>query len=754
MINTKLIPHIFINTFLIILGTGCGQSARTPSSMPASPISVIPTATIPPTIVATPKPPVETRIRIDGKADDWAGRLGVLNDPVGDAAQGYLDITGGRAFVNRDALYLLLEFADPGAPFVLFDMMFNADDRTYQITYQPGQTGLLLTDYTTGRGEFVKYLENSKAAFETAFEFRLDLDDLGRPGKLAVAGIGAMANTPSSWGPVDRWEGAIPPVVDEADPLRVGSEASPYFHARYWNLPEPYVGDAIVTSPLIYNAFVARSQDGTVYTSIGYGGEPGVSLINVQQGTATPILKLPSGIGISNPVGGPESTLLLGVGGEIWQIHPDGKHEVWGPSPNVFPFYYTNDGRLIGASSNGALVEIRRDGSSIELAGGFQWPIGDILVTPDGTILVYDIPTGDIIRVDPGGRKQVLVHAVLPGDGVNFGMDFDGQVYFNIGGYWDLRRLDINTGNVTPIPASYSSCTWNRGDIAFIEPGKLLLTGDQLSWSDLKSGENGILVHGITDTFAADIGPDGTLYIGASGCGDQIPAQVLRIASDGTQAVFMDKLRGLINQIVFAPDGGLYVASRDNDTNHVFYIAAGSQIPIEIPGIPSDPIMSMAVDPIGGNIFFSFARTLNVNEYDKNGFVRQHDFTFHESIYEFRLAFAPDGTLYGLAGFGINNTDFRGPWVLKLDRASGTASVIAELSHRATGVMSVFTVDQTGMLWVVVNPDSDMYQVTPEGNINLFASHLPVDVPAIRLDPAGNIYFTVAEGIYRIYREP
>jgi len=754
MIKTKPLSHIFINTFLIILITGCGQAAHTPAPLPASPTTVIPTTTIPPTIAATRVPPVETRIRIDGKADDWAGRPLLLNDPVGDSTQGYLDITSGHAFVNRDALYLLLGVADPAAPFVLFDMMFKADDRTYQITYQPGQTGLLLTDYTTGRGEFVKYLENSIGAFESAFEFRLDLDDLGRPDKLAIAGIGAMANTSAGWGPVDRWEGAIPPVVNEVDPLRVGSEKSPYFHARFWNLPEPYVGDALFTSPLIYNAFVTRSQDGTVYTSIGYGGEPGVSLINVQQGTANPILKLPSGIGISNPVGGPDNTLLLGVGGEIWQIYPDGKHEVWGPSPNAFPFYYTNDGRLIGASFNGGLVEIRQDGSNIELASGFQWPIGDVIVTPAGTILVYDIPTGDIIRVDPGGIKRVLVHAVLPGDGVNFGMDFDGQVYFNIGGYWDLRRLDINTGKVTPIPSSYSPCTWNRGDIAFIEPGKFLLTGDQLSWSDLNSGKNGILVHGITDTFAADIGPDGALYIGASGCGDQIPAQVLRIANDGTQTIFVDKLRGLINQIDFTPDGGLYIASQENGTNHVFFIAPGTQTPIEIPGIPSDQIMSMAVDPISGNIFFSFARSLKVKEYNQNGFVRQLDFQFHESIYEFRLAFAPDGTLYGLAGFGISNTDFRGPWVLKLDQAAGTTSVIAELSHRATGVMSVFTVDQTGILWVVVNPDSDMYQVTPDGNITLFASNLPVDVPAIRLDPAGNVYFTVVEGIYRIYREP
>jgi hypothetical protein len=274
---------------------------------------------------------------IDGMPEDWIGRSPFSEDPVGDMVQGYLDLTKVYAFINQDAMYILLETADPTASFVLFDMMFRADDHTYQITYQPGQNRLSLVDYTSGSSQFIKYLENSTADFKTDFEMRIDLDDLNRPKSLVIIGIGAMADTNQGWGPVDRWEGGTPPVVNEVDLPRVASEENRYFYARYWNLPEPFVGDVLFTSPLENNAFLARSQNGTVYTSLGDGAGPGVSLIDIDLGTATPILKLPYGIGISNPVGGPGDTLILGVGGEIWQINPDGSHEIWGRSPNAFP---------------------------------------------------------------------------------------------------------------------------------------------------------------------------------------------------------------------------------------------------------------------------------------------------------------------------------------------------------------------------------------------------------------------------------
>ncbi len=34
-----------------------------------------------------------------------------------------------------------------------------------------------------------------------------------------------------------------------------------------------------------------------------------------------------------------------------------------------------------------------------------------------------------------------------------------------------------------------------------------------------------------------------------------------------------------------------------------------------------------------------------------------------------------------------------------------------------------------------------------------FGDRLPVDMTAVQVDPSGDIYFTCAEGIFRIYRK-
>ena len=82
----------------------------------------------PPTTAPTPEP-VITQITIDGQADDWAGRPILLDDPTGDAEGGFLDFTTGYGFANQDAVYLLVEVADPAAPVTEFNVWFKAGAR-------------------------------------------------------------------------------------------------------------------------------------------------------------------------------------------------------------------------------------------------------------------------------------------------------------------------------------------------------------------------------------------------------------------------------------------------------------------------------------------------------------------------------------------------------------------------------------------------------------------------------------------------
>jgi hypothetical protein len=92
----------------------------------------------------------ETQITIDGGGEDWVGRPVLCVDPAGDAEAGFLDLTTGYAFVNQDALYLLVDTVDPRASFVQFDMFIKTDTKTLLLSWQPGQPMGGLADITTG----------------------------------------------------------------------------------------------------------------------------------------------------------------------------------------------------------------------------------------------------------------------------------------------------------------------------------------------------------------------------------------------------------------------------------------------------------------------------------------------------------------------------------------------------------------------------------------------------------------------------
>jgi hypothetical protein len=69
-------------------------------------------------------------------------------------------------------------------------------------------------------------------------------------------------------------------------------------------------------------------------------------------------------------------------------------------------------------------------------------------------------------------------------------------------------------------------------------------------------------------------------------------------------------------------------------------------------------------------------------------------------------------------------------------------------------VMGNLSLDSGGIVWWAVNPEMHIYRVTPDGQVSLFAQNLPVDPAGLAVDRQGDLYFTSASGIYRIYRVP
>jgi len=708
-------------------------------------------------------PPTETRIIIDGQAGDWVGRPVFHDDPAGDAEAGFLDLTTGYAFVNQHALYLLVETVDPNAPFVQFDMVFQADSRQLLISWAPGQSDGYMGDVTAGY-EPIGPTTDSAFAFGPALEGRVDLGDLGSPESLSLVEINVMVGECCeypAWRAADQWELADPtPVVNEVDHPRGVSDEPRYVLARRFKLPLwDWVAERLFAPPAPDLASIGRSQSGVVYLHHG-GLSVGLSTLDPSSGEVTRILDLPPA-GDTCIVGGPGDTAFVSVADEIWQVHPDGSYDVWSQQRDGLPRYYTPDGHLLGSSHDRTRVlELFPDGSSHEVASSFT-DINDVVAVPDGTVFVSDWETGNVTRVDSDGTQHVLAEQVLFRDPMDMEIDPAGNLFLNttVSGF---VQVDRDSGDFTHYDSAHTPCTIHAADFVFTAPGQVLFldpTWSQVSWAGLDTGQSGLLVSNQgANTWAADIGPDDALYVGAWGCGDEIPAQVVRIADDGTREVYVDGLRGELRDVAFAPDGGLYVAAHDRDLGSasVYYVAPAGGDPVEVPDTTSYNILSLAVDPISGHLLATEHEGSSILEFALDGLVAEHPVQLPMEAFDFHIDVAPDGTLYAYCSEAARA--WTGPvverWVLQLDLESGSSEIVFQFDRQGCCVMGNLSADPQGILWWVVDPEMWIYRVAPSGEAVLFAQNLPCDPAAAVADSQGDVYFASPSGIYRIYEEP
>ena len=162
----------------------------------------------------------KTNIFIDGSGDDWAGRPVLLDDPAGNGKLGILDLTKGYAFVNQDALYLLVEADDPDAVFSQFNIELQLGPKRFQVAWAPRWNQGSVADIT-GRWEPVGNSIYSSFAFGPALETRIDLRDLGSPESVKLIGVHVRAGEcceQGVWRIADRWTPYIPtPLLDRPD---------------------------------------------------------------------------------------------------------------------------------------------------------------------------------------------------------------------------------------------------------------------------------------------------------------------------------------------------------------------------------------------------------------------------------------------------------------------------------------------------------------------------------------------------------
>ncbi len=757
MINNRRIAFT-LNVFLILslLLISCSAEIKTQPVLENTSQKTEILSPVPPTPTMKPGEATETHIRIDGKLDDWAEREVLIKDPPGDTNHvDMLDFENFYAFINQQALYFMIEVVDPLAEVVQIDIHLITDERRINISWKPGETIGFMGDETNVYSA-IGPTEFSSFSWGSVLEARIDLRDIGSPKNINIDQVSAMAGEccqSPAWFAADEINPDSIPVVNEYDPPGLVSDEEEYALARRFNLPDGYVAERLLEPPLPDSFALAVSESGIVYHQ-HVGISAGLSLVDVETGEVTRILDFPAEY--SMVVNGPGDTVFIKIGDEIWQVSPDGSYSIWGEIPEVIPHYYSTDGRLIGCSDDKKyVVEIKPDGDIIELASGFE-DIYELVVSKDNVIFVTDWETGNLTRVDSDGTQQVLQEKILYHDPLDLGFDLEGNLYLSTV-TTGFVRVDQENGNYVEIYDELShgaSCINHPADFIFISPTRVLFQDpgeSEILWFDVQTREYGLLVDSMgCNSFAIDIGPDGALYVGASGCGETDPAYIFRLADDGdTQVVLEWNIFDRIDDLALDDEGGIYIIS----FGALYYIFPDQSEILEL--TPQQGHFSVDVNPISGNVWTVFYDRAVLNEFSLDGLINQYTFETPEAAEGFSLGFGHDGTMY-VGASETENMD-SGPyvdrWVMEVNPDTGQSKVIAEVGREGCCCGINLNADINGQLWVMGFPDFKIWKIAADQGLITFADNLPIDSAAAICDGEGDVYFTSPSGIFRLYQE-
>ncbi len=524
--------------------------------------------------------------------------------------------------------------------------------------------------------------------------------------------------------------------------------------AELFGAPQNYQVTRFV-SPLSPEALqIARSQSGVIYLK-HIDSSAGISVIDLENGPIKPILDLfeiPSSFQI---VGGPGDAVFVRIHDEMWLLYPDGSHEVWSKPCEGTPFFYSQDGRLIGASEdNKKVIQYHQDEKPITLADGFEH-IQDIVILENETLLVSDWETGDITRINSSGERSILLDNIIQRDPLILEMDHQNQVFlYSIA--TGFCMLDPETGTLTRMD-NVQGQLQHTPSFVFVPPSGIVLIGltsAAVGWADMEMDETGIIAPSMgVNSEKTKIGPDGTLYTLTERFGSPPTNKILNIDRLGNSKIIFEAAQ--IENFAFNADGSLYFfGSTDNTDQHGLYFLPpdGSQAEFRCQ-MDYKISRSFGVDSQTGWLFGY--------EPEQNRVIVLNDSC--QLIHEYALDLPKEPLTVVLAGgsgskaYGYSSEKERnltGPiierWIFEIDLLTGSFKILNQFNlEHFIGVMGQIRVDSVGEIWVISGPE--VFQVNKNGLMTKFVEAVVMDPAAVNSDGQGQIYISSTAGIFLIY---
>ncbi|MFZ5908959.1 MAG: hypothetical protein ACOYYU_02970 [Chloroflexota bacterium] len=713
------------------------------------------------TTVAVESEPTITQITIDGDPSDWAERPILKDDPVGDNEVGTLDLTALYAFRNQNAIYLMLTVDDPISTFAEVNFIFRVGEKLINVSWKGHSKRAFMM--ANERPDFLGDTGYSIFVLGSVLEARIDLRDIGQAEDVELQTIDVMTGPP--WSTADNFQQPlIVPTVHEADPSELLARIPPYVLADWMELPAGWQIENVFTPPLPDIFQLTASKNGTIYVE-QHSFTSAISTIDPETGAVKRVIELPwepgRTVGIA---GGPGDTVFRVVRNEIWQIKPDGSHEVWGNvifGEGTHPTYYAENGQLIGFKHGnpGCVIELLPDATTRDLACGFK-EIWDVIADKDGTLYVSDWITGQVTRVNPDGSRQVLADKVIYRDPIDLGFNSAGELFMSVADQ-PFQRWDSIEQKFIPLNGELTECAFHAADFEFAGDSRVLFidpTWSMVTWADIDTTSSGVLIGNEgANTRASAIGPDNALYYATTGCRGNPPAQIMRVEPNKPPTVVVSDLPDSVFDLAFSPDGGMYLLTWEAGlaNNSLYYVAPGSGKTELIPSPEDLDIRDIAVLS-NGNMIGWVHRTNRLVEFSPQGYVKDILFNPPELIEIFSIDYAPDGYLYGFAE--LARGDRKGPMVyrqlLRIDLGTGKAKIIYQNDIERALAGGSLDVAPDGSFWIILFPDFEIYHILADGTATRIAKELPVDSWRVNVDNSGNVYFNSPSGIYRIYQTP
>lgn len=687
--------------------------------------------------------PAITQIEIDGSGEDWINREILINDPAGDADEGFLDLTTGYGFVNQDALYLYVEIVDSNMPFVQFDFEIKGGAESYLLTWKPGE-------------QLPNEFSNSTIALNTALEARIDLRDLGSPNNVRLSQIRVMVGECCEfpvWHAADEWNPGSIPVANESDPPQQAD-----ILAQVCNNPYPgskisfQITEAGVEAERIWEAefvpwWVRTSPDGRVLAV----SDAGDAIYELKPDGSLGIAFQCPGVQIETFAAASDGALWFSSrdGGRLYRVDPSGEVRILADGGN----------RNLEAGPNGevyameeGLVRIDPDGSQETISDqvkGRKFAVG-----PNGEIAA--MMNDSVVLITDSGEFKVLASGYGPEQWLAF--DADGLLYVT---HWSsVDVIDLASGSVTPIPWLIGNSPGESG--AFAPDGRLLLYHPNLHVyaADL-TNETIDIYHQVTsNSWAMASNPAGYIFIAFGNRQLNGETAIYHVVDTRTLELVLTVPYGEERAMAFDGQGFGYLALADQAAGGAIIRFDTTTETFDIYHQAQCHPSALAIHPLTGQVWWEdCGQFYSLDAKD--------DLVQINGVPDARntgLAITPDGAFYTIGFFDApdQNTPMK-RYLYRYDQSSTKWEEIADLSQSDPAItMATLTSCPNGIIYTVESLDEDhlpingstfnaVRRLETDGSLTLLGFGFSFDGEAAYCDPAtGHILFTSGAGIFSL----